>query len=169
MFLAKTSEDPDAGSPRGTLNEIELDVCSSMRNEPESIPYFATVFFNYKKYLAYCTLAEHIEALIIFILCTAAEYLIFFSQFHVDEYLDCFQTFASYKNFKKTAMIFLHIHYFTHVPNISLGKVLRSRFISQMTCVFHILIDIAKLSSIKTVADILVFKHYVFTASNEQG
>lgn len=66
-------------------------------------------------------------------------------------------------------MIALHIHYFTHVPNISLGRVFRSRLVSQMTCAFHISIDIAKLSSIKTTDDILVFKHYVFTASSEQG
>lgn len=101
MFLEKTSEDPGAGSPWGTLNEVELDVCSSMRSEPESIHCCATgfFFFNYKKYLAYCSIAEHIEALIILILFTAAEYLMCFSRFHVDEYLDCFQTFASYKNF----------------------------------------------------------------------
>lgn len=38
-----------------------------------------------------------------------------------------------------------------------------------MTCVFYVLIDIAELSSIKTIADILIFKHYVFTTYYEQG
>ena len=41
-FLEKTSEDPDTGSPWGALNEIELDVHSSMRSEPEFIHCFAT-------------------------------------------------------------------------------------------------------------------------------
>lgn len=66
-------------------------------------------------------------------------------------------------------MISLHIYYFTRVPNISLGRDFRSGFVSQMTCVFYVLIDIAKLSSIKTIADILIFKHYVFTTYYEQG
>ena len=66
-----------------------------MKSEPESIHYFETSF-NYKKYLAYCSISEHIEVLIIIILFTAAEYLIiFFNQSHVDKYLGCFQKFAS--------------------------------------------------------------------------
>lgn len=65
-------------------------------------------------------------------------------------------------------MISLHIYYFTCVPNIPLGRVFRNGFVSQMTCAFYVLIDIAELSSIETVADILVFKHYVFTTYYEQ-
>lgn len=50
VFLEKTSEDPNTGSPWGSVNEIELDVHSSMRSEPESIHYFTTgFFFNSKK------------------------------------------------------------------------------------------------------------------------
>lgn len=78
VFPEETSEDPNAGSPWSALNEIELDVHSSKRSEPESIHYFVTGFFlTIKKYLAHCSTSEHVKVLIILILFTAAEYLIF--------------------------------------------------------------------------------------------
>lgn len=43
-FLERTSEDPDVGHPWAPLSESELDGHSSVRNKPESIPYFATGF-----------------------------------------------------------------------------------------------------------------------------
>lgn len=67
--------------------------------------------------------------LIIIILFTVIQYLIiFFSQSHVDEYLSGFQMFASLKEKenKKTVMVPFYVHYFIHVPSISLGGILRS-------------------------------------------
>lgn len=122
MFLTRTPEGLDAGSPWTALSEIELDLHSSKRSEPDLFTVLQLTFFLTFKNILQIVPYQTILVPII-ILYTAAEYLISFSQSHGDEYLGCFQMSTRFERERDRGrgitLTFLYIHYPTYVPSIS--------------------------------------------------